>query len=295
MITGTTSTATATTSAAAVGQALGGGVAVILAADVTGNELWVQLIKGSSPADNAIVYADASHLRETTVFGTVTARAVNAPFIGNSTGSALLGAFGIGLDPTDASSSDLFIDLDGVAVTPPNNVTFTVGGLVTGEDYVLVGPESGGILQTNQFGIKAASALTTANITSVAIDAAIPTDTPTTGTIRVFDNNGVARRLKYTSYTGDTFTIDPTASEVDVAGVADFDVVGAAAANDVFISYIDVLATGASATFTSVYSTDRALFIRVRDGGVSPIKTFETTGTLGSAGGSSTAIRTSDA
>ena len=40
---------------------------------------------------------------------------------------------------------------------------------------------------------------------------------------------------------------------------------------------------------------NRSLFIRVRDGAASPIKTFETTGTLGSAGGSSTAIRTSDA
>jgi len=37
------------------------------------------------------------------------------------------------------------------------------------------------------------------------------------------------------------------------------------------------------------------LFIRVRDGAGTPIKTFETTGTLGSAGGSTTAIRTSDA
>jgi len=46
--------------------------------------------------------------------------------------------------------------------------------------------------------------------------------------------------------------------------------------------------------FTGVYASDRSLFIRVRDGGSSPIKTFETTGTLGSSGGSATAIRTSD-
>jgi len=37
------------------------------------------------------------------------------------------------------------------------------------------------------------------------------------------------------------------------------------------------------------------LFVRVRDGGASPIKQFETTATLGSNGGSATAIRTSDA
>jgi hypothetical protein len=64
--------------------------------------------------------------------------------------------------------------------------------------------------------------------------------------------------------------------------------------NNVFVSYIDTVAGSTSESFTSVYSSDRTLFIRVRDGGVTPIKTFETTGTLGSAGGSSTAIRTSD-
>ena len=65
--------------------------------------------------------------------------------------------------------------------------------------------------------------------------------------------------------------------------------------NNVFVSYIDKLAASTSESFTSVYQANRDLFIRVRDGGVTPIKTFETTGTLGSAGGSSTAIRTSDA
>jgi len=43
-----------------------------------------------------------------------------------------------------------------------------------------------------------------------------------------------------------------------------------------------------------VYSSDRTLFIRVRDGGGTPIVPFETTGTLGSAGGSVTAIRQAD-
>jgi len=73
------------------------------------------------------------------------------------------------------------------------------------------------------------------------------------------------------------------------------DVFGAPTDEGGFISYIDELAGGTTATFTAVYNADRSLFIRVRDGGGTPIKTFETTGTLGSAGGSTTAIRTSDA
>ncbi len=63
----------------------------------------------------------------------------------------------------------------------------------------------------------------------------------------------------------------------------------------VFISYIDKLADATSASYTCVYSSNRNLYVRVRDGGISPIKTFETTGVLGSGGGSATAIRTSDA
>ena len=285
VLTGTTSSATATTSAGPVGQATGGGVGIALAVDsATGDQIWIQLIKGSAPADNAICYEDGDHTREIAVFGTVTARSVSAPFIGASTGSALLGAFGIGLDPTDASASDLFIDLGNNPVTPPNNVTFTVGGLENGEDYVLVGPESGGLLNTNQLTLNAG--LSGAAVTTIVMDSAIPTDTPkTSGTLRIEGADGTFHKVPYTSYTGSTFTIPSYDFSTNVVAI------GA----DVFVAYIDELAGAATASFTSVYLSDLALFIRVRDGGGTPIKTFETTGTLGNAGGSSTAIRTTDA
>jgi hypothetical protein len=285
VVTGFTSLATATTSAGPVGQATGGGAALILAADSAGaDEVWVQLIRGTTPADNAICYEDGDHTRSITVFGSVTARTVSAPFIGASTGTALLGAFGIGLDPTDTSASDLFIDLDGNPITPPNNVTFTVGGLVVGEDRVLVGPENGsGGLDVDQLTLQ--TSLSGATETAVVVTTAIPTDTPSSGTIRIQLDTGVYRRVAYTSYSGSTFTIASTS----FTGVNE-----ATQPRNVFISYIDKLATSTSEAFTSVYLADRTLFIRVRDGAGTPIKTFETTGTLGSAGGSSTAIRTSD-
>ena len=283
VLTGTTSTATATTSAGPVGQATGGGVGVVLAGDSAGDQMWIQLVKGSAPSDNAICYEDVDHTRVVAVAGSVTARSISAPFIGNSTGSALLGAFGIGLDPSDASASDLFIDLGNNAITPPNNVTFTVGGLISGEDYVLVGPESGGLLNTDQLTLNAG--LSGAAVTTIVMDSAIPTDTPkVTGTLRIEGADGTFHKVPYTSYTGATFTIP----SYDFSG----NVVAIGA--DVFVAYIDELAGGTTATFTSVYLSDRALFIRVRDGGASPIKTFETTGTLTNAGGGSTAIRTPD-
>jgi hypothetical protein len=102
-------------------------------------------------------------------------------------------------------------------------------------------------------------------------------------------NSGIFRRVPYTSYTGATFTIGATDFTTDNAtgGAGE-------AGNSIFVSYIDKLAAATSESFTGVYLADRSLFARVRDGGGTPIKTFETTGTLGTGGGSTTAIRTSD-
>lgn len=249
--------------------------------------VWIQLLTGSAPTDNTTLTGGTSS-ETMDVDGSVTSRTISPAFIGQSTGSAIIGAYGIGIDPADLSASDLLFDLTNSPITPPNNVAFNVNGLVTGEDYVLVGPESGGDLEVDQLGLQ--TTLNTDNITSVQVDAAIPTDTPTSGYIRVQDDDGFYRRLSYSSYSGDTFTIDESGS-----GQEDFNSVNATAGNNVFIAYIDRLAASSQESFTSVYSSDRSLFIRVRDGGGTPIRTFETTGTLGSAGGSTTVIRTSDA
>ena len=120
--------------------------------------------------------------------------------------------------------------------------------------------------------------------TSVVTTTAIPSDTPSSGTVRVIDDNGTRISCAYSSYTGSTFTISPT----------DFSTVNATSGNGLFISYLDNVAASSTESFTSVYSADRTLFIRVRDGGGTPIVPFETTGTLTSAGGSVTTIRQSD-
>ena len=291
VITGLTSGTTALVNGAPTGQATGGGVGTILAVsdDGTTGAMYIQLIKGTVPADNTVLYQDGLHTALMLVNGAVTTRSISPAFIGQSTGSAIIGAYGIGIEAADLTASDLLFDLTNTPRTPPNNVTFTVNGLVSGEDRVLVGPEAGGILQVDQFGLNAT--LATDNVATIVIDAAIPLDTPSSGTIRVLDDAGIYRRIAYSSYTGSTFTVDVGAS----GGNEDFLGNEAAAANNLFIGYIDELAAGTSASFTGVYQANRSLFIRVRDGGGTPIRTFETTGTLGSAGGTTTAIRTSDA
>jgi len=274
--TGTFSATEAISWSGGTGQMLG------INSTTAATKMWIQLLTGVVPTDGQVITGGTS-AATVALNVTVTARTVPAEMMGVTTGSAIIGAYGLGIDPTDLTSNDQLFDLTNALTVPPNNVTFTVSGLVIGEDRVLVGPESGGALQLSQFAL--ATALTTGTETAVVISTTIPSDTPSTGTIRIQLASGVYKRVAYTSYTGSTFTIGSTSFSSDNAAIS----------NDVYISYIDELASGTTATFTTVYSSNRALFVRVRDGAGTPIKSFETTATLTSTGGSSVAIRTSDA
>lgn len=275
-----------------------GATAQVLANNGT-DTLWVQLLSGSTPSAADSISQTTPDAASATV-DAVTDRSslINTPFIGQSTGSALIGAYGIGLETADLSASDTLFDLTNSQVTPPNNVVFTVSGLVSGEDRVLVGPWDGitndveGNPEVQYDQLSLGSTLNTDNITAVNVGAGnIPSDTPSTGYIRVQDDNGFYRRLHYTAWdntTGD-FTVDTT------DGQEDFLAVNATLGNNVWIAYIDELASGTTASFTGVYDTDRDLVVKVRDGGGTPIKEFISSASLGSNGGSVTAIRTTDA
>jgi hypothetical protein len=257
------------------------GTGQLLAIDsvTAGTKMWIQLLTGVAPV-SSLTIAGASGSATT---GTVTSRTVPKIFLGSYTGT-LIGAFGIGVDAGDLSASDSIQDLLGVTQVPPNNVIFTVSGLVVGEDYVLVGPKgTGNVFKFDQLLLQ--TTLNGATETAVVVTTTIPSDTPTTGTIRIELDTGILRKIAYTSWATSTFTItstDFTGSNVATAG------------NNVMISYIDKEAAATSESFTGVFSTSRDLYIRVRDGGTTPIKTFESPGTLGSAGGSAVASRITD-
>lgn len=260
------------------------GTGQLLAVDSTtsGTLMWIQLLTGIAPTDNATITGTTS-TATADANGAAVQRTVSVPFVGASTGTAIIGAFGVGIGRDDLTNSDLLIDLTNTPRTPPNNVTFTVGGLVSTEDTVIVANNNAGNIDFSQ--LELATALTGATETNVVVTTAIPTDTPATGTIRVQNDAGDYVRLNYTSYSGTTFVISS----------ADFSGTNASSGNNAFISYIDAVAAGTTLSFTSVYLSDRTLFIRARDGGVTPTKPFETTGTLSAAGGSTTIIRTPDA
>jgi hypothetical protein len=261
---------------AGVGQLL-----ALLDSGTTGT-MWIQLLTGVPPTDNLTINQTGG--KTCLVNGTVTERALSFPFCGVSTGSAIIGAFGFGVEAADLSVNDKLFDLTNTQRNPPNLVTFTVSGLVSGEDYVLVGPGNTGALVENQFTLN--GALTGAAVTSVVVNTTIPADTPTTGSIRIQRANGAYSRHDYTSWSGSTFTI----------GSTNFSTNNANNAANVYISYIDKLANAGTASFQATYVSDRELFVRRRDGGAaSPTKTFESAATLGVAGGSVAVQRLSDA
>lgn len=260
------------------------GEAQLLAIDSTtaGTKMWIQMLKGTPPGDGDTITGSGT----ADVNVTVTPITVPSTFIGTSTGSAINpGAYGVGIGADDLTVSDLLVDLDGNNRQPPNNVQFTVTNLVSG-DRVLVGPENAGGLDLTFDTIN--GTLNGGAVTSIVVTTAIPSDTPSSGTIRVENDEGRYVRIPYDSYSGNTFTIP--AYDFSGSGVNDSVTTG----NNWFISYIDTQTASTQETFTSVYSTDRDLFIRVRNS-TAQIKTFESTGTLGAGGGSATTGRISDA
>ena len=261
-----------------------GGTGQMLAVDDVNaaSKMWIQLLTGVPPTNNQTITGGTSGATcDCNV--TVTERTLSFPFCGVSTGSAIIGAYGFALEATDLSVNDKLFDLTNTQRNPPNLVTFTVTGLVSGEDYILVGPGTSGALDEGQFALN--GALTGATVTSVVVTGSIPNDTPATGTIRIERANGAYSRHAYTSWASSTFTISST----------DFSSNNAANGANAFVSYIDVLASGTTAAFQSTYVSDRELYVRRRDGASTPTKTFETSATLGAANSSVAVQRLSDA
>ena len=266
-----------------------GGSAVVLADDDNGTDgtLWVQLVSGTiAGTSDPIWIRGGAAAKAADASSTATQRTIKPEFVGVFTGTSFIGAFGIGMETTEVAAADLFTDLVGSTWNPPNQQDFTVLGLLSG-DRVLVTNDQAGNIDFDQFTTTAT--LDQATEPTVDVNIAIPVDTPAAGFIRVELDTGVYRRVEYTSWTASAFTLavgpddDWTGGNVATTGA------------NVFIGYIDIATATTEETFTAVYSgSNRTLFIRVRDGGVTPIKTFQTTGTFTSAGGSTTAIRTAD-
>lgn len=288
--TGQSSGATATTSAAPTGGEIqvGGGEFALYAIDDQGATgiFYGQQTKGLSPIDNCRLYDPADHTDYYVVAGTPIERPISTPFVGISTGSALIGSYGLGLVAGDTAAADTYFDLSNTAVTPPNNVTFTVSGFISG-DYVLCTEDNAGDINFTQ--MVSDTTANSATQTSISV-VAIPSDTPTSagskGGIRVERDDGLYSLHRYTSWDSGTndFTIPS----------ADFSVNPATTPFNVFVSYLDLVTAATSENFSYVYNANRTHFVRVRDGGATPIKTAETTGIMTNTGGTASVNRIDD-
>ena len=287
----------------------GGGLLHILANDATDDILYAQVRRGAMAADNAILYycgtdpssADTTDYCQVHNAGAaITERSISTPFSGASTGSSIIGSYGFGIEALDLSNADKVFDLTNTQRTPPNNVTNTVGGLESGEDYVIVAPWDGTSYDSNgdpafdKDHLSLDVTLSTDNITQVEITESIPSDTPGSGYIRVTDDNGFERRLHYGNWENGTpnrfYNIDTTDGNEDFASV------NATSGNDVYITYLDILATSDTESYTAVHTAGtRNLVVVVRDGASTPIKQFISQWTFVSSGQTLTAIRTTDA
>jgi hypothetical protein len=279
----TTTAAVDTGGGATLNNSDSGGTGILLADDGT-DTMWIQLLNGSAPVTTLPIRGITSSATAA-VNGAPTGRTIPKIYTGSYTGN-YIGAFGVGIESADLTSSDSIQDLLNVTQNPPNNVTFTVSGLVSSEDRVLVGPRLAGVLDKGQ--MITDTALSSGTTTEISIASpGIPQDAPTSGnlTIRVELDTGVYREQTYTSFTTTDFVIpssDYSGGNVSALG------------KDVFFAYIDELAGASTASYTAIYSTDRDLQVRVRDGGVTPIKTFELPATFGSSNTTVAAIRTTD-
>jgi hypothetical protein len=270
-----------------------GGTGQVLASNDS-SKVWIQLLTGIPPvASDALTQSSPDAASATVTSTQDRVSTLSFPFVGASTGSAIIGAYGVGIKALDLKSSDKVTDLAANVVTPPNYVTNTVASLGAGVDYVLVAPWSGATdtngdpaIWKNQLLLQ--SGLTTDNITQVTVSTLIPSDTPSAGTIRVTDDDGFERRLAYTGWTSYTFDI------VNSDGQEDFASVNAAQGNYVYITYIDALTSSDTISFTGVQTGSRSLVVIVRDGGAAPIKQFISSWSYTSSNQTINAIRTTD-
>lgn len=264
------------------------GTGQVLAYDATDKLTYIQLLTGVVPGNGIVLTQGAN--TATTITNPVVEKTISAPFCGASTGSSIVGAYGFALEYADLAVNDKLQALDGTTRQPPNNVTFTVGGVASGY-RVLVGPEDGasGLLYTQ---LSNTNLLSGATVTSVVVDEAIPANTPASGTIRIQRVDGSYTRHPYSAVNTGTKTFTITSH--------DFSTNNASIGANIFISYIDDAASGTTISYSTIQSATQTLFIEARFGGTGPnytdaIKPTKTTGTLGSTGGSATLSPVSDA
>ena len=180
-----------------------------------------------------------------------------------------------GVLPADSQKYQL-TSHDGTVMTAPIEAFITIGNLTAG-DRVLAGRDNGsGAFLTSEYTLNGAHA---SGSSSVVVNEAIKADTPSTGFLRINDVP-----YTYTAYNAGTktFTISGTLGQAYSGGAA------------AWVPFVDLVADAATESATFTYASDFTGRVKVRRGSGTPIKPFETTFSVSSAGGGTNLIRTPD-
>lgn len=214
---------------------------------------------------------------------------VKASPFGTFAGGKFFGAQGVWIEnmaSTDIQSFQL-IDSGGTTRTPPNQQSITITNLLSGDRVAVFRTTSGTTINKAMY--SAAAGNNSGNSTFV-VNEAIASDTPTTGSIRIVDTSDTTStretRYTYTSWDGPSKTFSGISPTLDRTYTTTDD--------KAYIPYIDTTASSTSASATVIYASDRSILVRVRRKAATAILPFETTGTFGSTGYSTSAIRTTD-
>lgn len=196
-----------------------------------------------------------------------------SPF-GTFAGGKFFGARGVWLENYNGADAKNFqlIAADGTTQVPPNSVSATVNGVVSGDRvgvFRLTG--AGGTINKAKYTLAAGNNLGNA---TVVVSGSIASDEPQAGVVRIGDD-----RYTYTSWSGSTFTISGTLSQNYSAGAS------------AWVPIVDAQAAGSSVFNSLIYSADIPVLVRVRKKGILP---FEVEGTIASTGLTVSAIRTTD-
>lgn len=239
----------------------------------------------SSATQQGQLYIRAHEDTQTTPTNTFSP--VKASPFGTFAGGKFFGAQGVWIENMATADIQNFqlIDSDGNTQSPPNKQSVTITNLLSDDRVSVFRTTSGTTINKAMY--TAAAGNNTGNSTFV-VTGTIAVDTPSSGSIRVVDISDTTAtretRYTYTSWATSTFsglspTLDRQYTQTD---------------DTAYVPFIDIAATTTSATVQVIYTTDRTILIRVRRKTATAILPFETTGTFGSTGYSTSAIRTTD-
>ncbi|OGK57052.1 hypothetical protein A3H83_03625 [Candidatus Roizmanbacteria bacterium RIFCSPLOWO2_02_FULL_39_8] len=212
---------------------------------------------------------------------------VKASPLGTFAGGKFFGAQGVWIENMAAADVQNFqlIDANGVTRTPPNKQSVTITNLLSGDRVSVFRTTSGTTIDKAMYSLAAGN---NSGNSTVVVSGAISNDTPSSGAIRLVDTSDLTAtretRYTYTSWSGSTFSgVSPT---LDRSYTASDD--------KAYVPFIDEQASSTSIPVQVIYVSDRTILLRVRRKASVAILPFETTGTFGSTGFSTSAIRTTD-